>query len=105
MIARVNMIVHARHPSFLIDQHADPIGITGLWVLASTIGERYGSIGIAQERETQAETLCECRASLDLVETRADQDNIVLIKEWTMFLEAFCFSCAAWRAGLRKKPE
>ena len=48
MIARIDFVVDAHDKAVLVNQDTDAFGVTGLWVLASAIGQRQ--VGFAHLR-------------------------------------------------------
>ena len=105
MVARIDLIVHARDFALLINKITHALGPLRFRIVARAVRDRDTAIGVTEQRERKGVLLCERGIRLDVIEAGAENLDIVFVVVTLMVAEPATFGRSSRSIGGRIEPQ
>ena len=105
MVARIDLIVHARNQALLVDEEAHAPGPFRLRIVTRSVRDSDVAIAVAEQRKRERIFVCERGVRGDIVEARAENLDLVFVVVVLMIAEPATFGRSARGVGGRIKPQ
>lgn len=105
MVARIDLVVHARDLAVLVDQKTHSLGPPRVGIARCAERGRELAVGVAEQLEAEAELFRKRGVLLDRIEARAEDHDFIVVEVALLVAEPATFDGSARGVGLGKEPD